>query len=97
MTALLTFLSAAAALLFLVVVAVALVRIVDLLEEIGGSHTAYLVKLRVGLRAIATHVAHVAPAARELDAVLDRLSDKLSPPDRRPTAEPGETPSGAIR
>lgn len=77
MTTLLTLLSAVAALLFLTVVAVALVRIVGLLDVIGGNHTSFLMKLRVGLRAIARHTSHIAPAAADLGAAIDDLALKL--------------------
>lgn len=73
----LTLLSALAALLFLAVVAVALVRIARLLEEIGGTGTSYLAKLRLGLRAIESETAHLPAAVPELNAELEQVAQGL--------------------
>ena len=66
----LTFFSAVAALLFLGVVAKALIEIVRLLEAIGGSGESYLAKLRLGLRAIERETSHLPAAAPGINAGL---------------------------
>lgn len=70
MITLLTALSCLAALLFLAVVAWGLVRIVGLLESIGGRGDSYLAKLRLGLRAIERETSHLPRAAPGINAAL---------------------------
>ena len=81
MITLLTLLSALAALLFLGVVAAALIRIVGLLDQIGGSGTSYLAKLRLGLRAIERETAHLPAAAVPLNAGLGEIAAGLAAVD----------------
>ena len=73
----LTLLSALVALLFLAVVAVALVRIARLLEEIGGTGTSYLAKLRLGLRAIERETSHLPAVAPEVNRELEEIKQGL--------------------
>jgi hypothetical protein len=77
----LTLLSALAALLFLAVVATALVRIVGVLEEIGGTGTSYLAKLRLGLRAIERETSHLPSAAPEVNKELEQIAQGLAAVD----------------
>ena len=63
MITLLTLITCLAALVFLAVVALALTRIVALLESIGGKGDSYLAKLRLGLRAIERETSHLPAAA----------------------------------
>ena len=65
-----TFFTAVVALLFLAVVARALIRIVGLLEDIGGRGDSYLAKLRLGLRAIERETSHLPAAAPGINAGL---------------------------
>ena len=81
MTTLLTSLTALAALLFLAVVAVALVRISGLLEEIGGTGSSYLAKLRLGLRAIDRETSHLPAAAVPVNKGLADVAAGLSAVD----------------
>lgn len=76
-TTLLTFLSALAALLFLAVVARALIAIVHLLEDIGGNGDSYLAKLRLGLRAIERETSHLPAAAPSVNAGLETTGKGL--------------------
>ena len=77
MTTLLTLLSCLAALAFLATVAWGLVRIVDLLEAIGGRGDSYLAKLRLGLRAIEGETAHLPAAAPGVNAALAATASGL--------------------
>jgi hypothetical protein len=70
MTTLLTLLSCLAALVFLGTVAWGLVRIVALLEAIGGKGDSYLAKLRLGLRAIERETSHLPRTAPAINAAL---------------------------
>lgn len=72
-----TALSALAALLFLATVAVALIKIANLLEAIGGTGTSYLAKLRLGLRAIERETSHLPSAAVPLNANLAETATGL--------------------
>lgn len=74
----LTLVTCLAALLFLGVVARALVRICDLLERIGGSGESYLAKLRLGLRAIERETSHLPAAAPDVNARLGEIAAGLS-------------------
>lgn len=76
-TTYLTFFSAVAALLFLAVVARALIEIVHLLEDIGGSGDSYLAKLRLGLRAIERETSHLPGAAPGINAGLETTANGL--------------------
>ena len=70
MTTLLTLLSCLAALAFLGAVAWGLIRIVALLEAIGGKGDSYLAKLRLGLRAIEQETSHLPRTAPAINAAL---------------------------
>jgi hypothetical protein len=73
----LTLLTAAAALVFLGVLAWGLVRICALLDSIGGTPTSYLAKLRFGLRAIDKECSHLAPQVTRINAGLGAVSAGL--------------------
>lgn len=76
-TTYLIFFSAVAALLFLAVVARALIQIVHLLEDIGGKGDSYLAKLRLGLRAIERETSHLPGAAPGINAGLETTAKGL--------------------
>lgn len=73
----LTLWSAAAALVFLAVLAWGLVRICALLDAIGGTPTSYLAKLRFGLRAIDKECSHLAPQVTRINAGLQGIAGGL--------------------
>lgn len=70
MTTFLTLLSCLAAVAFLGTVAWGLVRIVALLEAIGGRGDSYLAKLRLGLRAIERETSHLPRTAPAINQAL---------------------------
>ena len=76
-----TLLTAALILLVLVVVAVALIKISNLLRSIGGVPTSYLAKLRLGLRAIESETGHLTPQAVRLNEGLTQIADGLEAVD----------------
>lgn len=78
MTTLLTLLSCLAALAFLGTVAWGLVRIVALLEAIGGTGESYLAKLRLGLRAIERETSHLPRTAPAINAALGATATGLT-------------------
>ncbi len=81
MITLLTFVTCLAALIFLAVVAVALIRINAVLESIGGTGESYLAKLRLGLRAIERETSHLPAAAPALNADLASIAGGLTAVD----------------
>ncbi len=79
---LLTWLGAVLVLLFLGVLAFALVKISTVLESIGGKPTSYLAKLRVGLRAIEKETSHLAPQVTKVNAGLTQIAGGLASVDQ---------------
>lgn len=79
---LLTTLSCLAAVLLLVVVAVNLIRIIGVLESIGGTPISWLAKLRLGLRAIETETAQIAPQVTTLNSGLAAVDGGLRQVER---------------
>ncbi len=77
MITLLTFITCLAALVFLGIVAIALIRIVAALESIGGKGDSYLAKLRLGLRAIERETSHLPAAAPPLNEKLGAIAGGL--------------------
>lgn len=77
----LIFLTCAASLIFLAVVAIALVRIVGLLDSIGGKGDSYLAKLRLGLRAIERETSHLPGVAPTLNEKLGAIAGGLTAVD----------------
>jgi hypothetical protein len=73
--------SALTALVFLAVVARALMKIVPVLEEIGGNGDSLLAKLRLGLRAIERETSHLPAAAPGINAGLEAIAGGLSQVD----------------
>jgi hypothetical protein len=73
--------SALGALLFLAVVAAALMKIVPALEAIGGNSDSLLAKLRLGLRAIERETSHLPAAAPPLNAGLESIAAGLGQVD----------------
>lgn len=65
------------ALLFLGVVARALVKIVAALEAIGGKGDSLLAKLRLGLRAIERETSHLPAAVPKINAGLGQIAGGL--------------------
>jgi len=82
MILLLTTLTCLAALLLLVVVAINLVRIIWALENIGGTPTSWLAKIRLGLRAIETEAGQLAPLVTSLNTGLGALDGGLRQVER---------------
>lgn len=76
-----TLISCLAALLLLAVVAIGLVRIVGLLEVIGGRGDSYLAKLRLGLRAIERETAHLPGTAPTINSGLADIAGGLTAVD----------------
>ena len=81
MITLLTIITCAAALVFLAVVALALVKISNVLEAIGGNGDSYLAKLRLGLRAIERETSHLPAAAPGLNEKLNAIAGGLTAVD----------------
>lgn len=77
MLTLLILATALAALLFLAVVARALVRIVAALDAIGGAGDSLLAKLRLGLRAIEVETSHLPAAAPKINTGLQQIAGGL--------------------
>lgn len=69
--------TALATLLFLGVVARALVQIVAALEAIGGKGDSLLAKLRLGLRAIERETSHLPVAVPKINAGLQQIASEL--------------------
>lgn len=72
-----TFITAVLTLLFLAVLAFALLRLNVVLASIGGQPTSYLAKLRFGLRAIERETSHLPPQATRINHELARVADGL--------------------
>ena len=79
---LLTMLSAVLVLVFLGVLAYALVKISSVLRSIGGTPTSYLAKLRLGLRAIEKETSHLAPQVTKINAGLTQIAGGLASVDK---------------
>lgn len=73
----LTLLTAALILAFLVILAYALVKICHVLESIGGLPVSYLAKLRMGLRAIQRETSHLSGQVGVLNAGLTAVGGGL--------------------
>ena len=78
---LLTFLSALLVIVFLLVLACALVAISGVLRSIGGTPTSFLAKLRLGLRAIEKETSHLPPQVTALNAGLGQIAAGLAAVD----------------
>ena len=59
------------------VLAYFLIKIIALLESIGGTPTSYLAKLRLGLRAIEQETGHLPPQVTRLNGALGTVADGL--------------------
>lgn len=81
MITLMTFITCLAALIFLAVVAYALIRICAALESIGGHGDSYLAKLRLGLRAIERQTSHLPSAAPGINENLGAIANGLTAVD----------------
>ncbi len=77
MVVLLTILTALAALVLVGVLVVYLVRIIGVLERIGGTPTSLLAKIRLGVRAIEQETAALAPEATRLNGSLAGIAQGL--------------------
>jgi hypothetical protein len=75
---LMTLLTALLTLVFLGVLAVALIRLHPLLARIGGTPTSYLAKLRFGLRAIERETSHLPGQVARINEGLGDLASGLS-------------------
>lgn len=81
MVTFLTVITCLAALVFLAVVAIALVRIAALLENTGGRGDSYLAKLRLGLRAIERETSHLPASVPGLNQNLSAIAGGLTSVD----------------
>ena len=79
---LLTILTALLVLIFLLVLAVALVKINNVLLSIGGAPTSYLAKLRLGLRAIEKETSHLTPQVVAVNEGLGQIAGGLNTIDQ---------------
>jgi hypothetical protein len=76
-----TLLSALLTLIFLGVLAYALIRLDPVLASIGGTPTSYLAKLRFGLRAIERETSHLPGQATRINQQLGAVAAGLSAVD----------------
>lgn len=76
--AVMTLWSSLAALTFLGILALGLVRICALLDAIGGTPTSYLAKLRFGLRAIDKECSHLASQVTRINEGLGAIDGGLT-------------------
>jgi hypothetical protein len=76
-TTILILISALLVLLFFAVIALALLKIVPLLEVIGGRGDSYLAKLRFGLRAIEVETSHLPAVAPGINDGLGKIAQGL--------------------
>jgi len=76
-----TLLTAALVLVVLLVVAIALIKISNVLRSIGGTPTSYLAKLRLGLRAIESETGHLTPNVVRLNEGLTQIAGGLDAVD----------------
>ena len=74
---LMVLLSCLVALIFLAVVAWALIQINTQLAAIGGTPESFLAKLRLGLRAIEKQTSHLPPKVGEINTVLSSIKGGL--------------------
>ena len=74
---LMVLLSCLVALIFLAVVAWALIQINTQLAAIGGTPESFLAKLRLGLRAIEKQTSHLPPMVGEINIVLSSIKGGL--------------------
>jgi hypothetical protein len=72
-----TLLSALLALIFLGVLAYALIKLHPVLASIGGTPTSYLAKLRFGLRAIERETSHLPAQASRVNQGLGAVAQGL--------------------
>jgi len=86
MIPLLTLLTAAAVLALVAALVVYLVRIIGVLERIGGTPTSLLAKIRLGVRAIEQETAALAPEVTRLNAGLGAIAGGLKQVDDRMAA-----------
>jgi len=73
----LSLLTALLVIAFFLVLAVALIKISDVLRAIGGTPTSYLAKLRLGLRAIESETGHLAPQVTRANEALANVAAGL--------------------
>ena len=74
---LMVLLSCLVTLIFLAVVAWALIQINNLLAAIGGTPESFLAKLRLGLRAIEKQTSHLPPLLEQTNTVLASIKGGL--------------------
>jgi len=86
MILLLTLLTAVAVLALVAALVVYLVRIIGVLERIGGTPTSLLAKIRLGVRAIEQESAALAPEVTRLNAGLGAIASGLKGVDDRMAA-----------
>jgi hypothetical protein len=79
---LMTLLTALLTLVFLGVLAVALIRLHPVLAAIGGTPTSYLARLRFGLRAIERETSHLPGQVTRINGGLGEIAEGLGAVER---------------
>ena len=93
MIVLLTVLSVLAVLALFVALIYFLVKIISVLDRVGGRADSYLAKLRMGLRAIEVETGHLPTQVTQLNTSLQALAGGLEAVDERLVG----TASAAVR
>jgi len=97
MAVLLTLLSILAVVLLVGALVFFLVRIISVLDRVGGTPTSYLAKIRMGVRAIEVETGHLPVQATALNEQLGQIAGGLAAVDAALVATAGaaaEQPGG---
>jgi len=99
MAVLLTLLSILAVVLLVGTLVFFLVRIISVLDRVGGTPTSYLAKIRMGVRAIEVETGHLPVQATALNEQLGQIAGGLAAVDAALVATAGaaaEQPGGKV-
>ena len=99
MAALLTLLSILAVVLLVGTLIFFLVRIISVLDRVGGKPTSYLAKIRMGVRAIEVETGHLPVQATALNEQLGQIAGGLAAVDSAlvaTAAAAAEQPGGKV-
>jgi hypothetical protein len=99
MAVLLTLLSILAVVLLVGALVFFLVRIISVLDRVGGTPTSYLAKIRLGVRAIEVEAGHLPVQATALNEQLGQIAGGLAAVDAALVATAGaaaEQPGGKV-
>jgi len=99
MAVLLTLLSILAVVLLVGALVFFLVRIISVLDRVGGKPTSYLAKIRMGVRAIEVETGHLPVQATALNEQLGQIAGGLAAVDAALVATAGaaaEQPGGKV-